>query len=119
MLHSLVENAFFYSPDNGQIRISVARDEGLAKITIEDDAANSCERSIDLFDHDVAPALDSSGSLLGDVVAQKLAKAHGGTLTRTSSASGGSLVVLCLPLTHADAPSIDYIATAGLDPDFP
>ena len=104
ILYNLLENAVKYSPQGGQIQVSVksdkenlligVRDEGIG-ISISDQA-----RLFKPFERIVSTRLDSVGGTgLGLVVCRRLVEAHGGRIWVESEPDHGSTFFFTLPLS--------------------
>jgi heavy metal sensor kinase len=102
-LVNLVENATKYTPRAGTVTISLAREGDVGVVAVEDtgpgidpaEAARIFEAFVRL---DAARARDTGGAGLGLAIARSIATAHGGTLTVSRGAAGGSRFTLRLPL---------------------
>ncbi len=92
ILRSLIDDAFRHSPDPGTVRLRIRHDDVLVRIGIEDEEAYGTGRTNNTHGQ------PSGGSMLGAAIADKLANAHGGTLSRRQADSGGTLVELSLPI---------------------
>jgi signal transduction histidine kinase len=104
ILSNLLDNASKYTPDGGEIRISVAVLDETVVLTVRDAGigitAEGLPAIFDLFAQG-AHAVDFNGSGLGIglTVVRELAEAHGGSVVATSAGIGlGSQFVVTLPL---------------------
>ena len=85
VVDNLVSNAVSFSPDNGVIRLSLARGDGEAVLTIEDDGPglpdDMAERIFERF-YSHRPASEAFGqhSGLGLSIARQIVEAHGGRI---------------------------------------
>ncbi|HTC86078.1 MAG TPA: HAMP domain-containing sensor histidine kinase [Candidatus Acidoferrum sp.] len=91
LLGVLLDNACKYSPADGTIRVSVARDTGRLRLTVDDSGpgipANERDRIFDRFHR----ATDSSGGAgLGLAIADSIVRATGGRWRIGESPSGGA-----------------------------
>ncbi len=114
---NLVDNALKYAPPPGPVVIRLRRAGSLAIVEVVDegpgiplaDQARIFQPFVRLAP---ARAADSSGSGLGLALAQRIARAHGATLSVHSAPGWGSRFRLCLLLPPRPRPSP---ATAGED----
>jgi signal transduction histidine kinase len=85
----LLQNVFTHTDEGVALRLGVAGEAGgMVRVTVEDGGAG--------FDG-AAPAGDRTGSTnLGLAIAERLARASGGSLARTRSPLGGAMVTLTL-----------------------
>ena len=101
---NLLDNASKYTPNGGQIRMSVAVADGSVEIAISDSGigitADALPRVFEPFVQDPhATAFNGLGLGLGLTVVRELVEAHGGTVSATSAGEGrGSRFVVHLPL---------------------
>ena len=85
VVDNLVSNAVSFSPDNGVIRLSLARGDGEAVLTVEDDGPglpdDMAERIFERF-YSHRPASEAFGqhSGLGLSIARQIVEAHGGRI---------------------------------------
>jgi len=101
VLANLLDNAERHA--GHEIRVAVGAAEGQAVIRVQDDGPGvpeaDRERIFERFVRlDDARSRDEGGAGLGLAIARDLAQAHGGTLTVTTSPSGGASFDLRLPL---------------------
>ena len=102
LLRNLLDNAIKYTPESGQVDVSLEVAEGQAVLTVEDSghgiAVEARPRVFDRFFR-ASDALAETGSGLGLAIVKTIADRHGATLHLGSSARlGGLLVELRLPL---------------------
>tara|TARA_R110000850_G_scaffold4312_26_gene19963 strand:- start:820 stop:2208 length:1389 start_codon:yes stop_codon:yes gene_type:complete len=99
ILVNLIGNAIRYSPDGSVIKLSVATDEGFARISVSDQgagiAAADQERIFEKFER--LGRSGDGGSGLGLFISRRLARAMGGSLTVESATDEGSTFTLSLP----------------------
>jgi signal transduction histidine kinase len=86
----------------GQLAFSVAEDDGVVRLTVDDDGQGipeaDRERVFERFVRlDDARARDDGGSGLGLAIVAELVTAHGGAVAITSSPLGGARVEVTLP----------------------
>jgi PAS domain S-box-containing protein len=103
-LSNLLTNAAKYTPEGGQIELTVTRDDGILKICVSDNGLgvpqDMQEHIFDLFGQ-VNKTLDrAQGGLgIGLALVRTLIKLHGGEITVFSEGSGkGSTFTIQLPL---------------------
>ncbi len=103
---NLLGNASKYTPEQGQIQLSVQRDGQKARLLVEDSgpgiAAEEYSRVFERFYRVGGDRHQSGqpGSGLGLAIVQDIALLHQGTLALGRSALGGLAVTLELPLCH-------------------
>ncbi len=103
ILDNLMHNALRYTPEGGEVRVSLQRQAQSAIFTVHNDGpAISDEALAHLFERfyrgDRARDRASGGTGLGLSIARKLAEAHGGTLIGENHPAGGVVFKLVLPL---------------------
>jgi signal transduction histidine kinase len=102
ILGNLLSNALRYTPDGGQISLSLAATPGGATLSVRDSGPGIPPEALPhLFERfyraDKARSREGGGSGLGLAIARQLAEAHGGTLTAANHPQGGALFLLNLP----------------------
>lgn len=103
-LQNLLTNSLKYSQlGPGSIRISIARDGNLARLTVTDQGARLDEEAVaHLFEPfwrpDRSRTMATGGHGLGLTLVASIVQAHGGTVTATSPEGGGLVVNVTLPL---------------------
>ena len=103
ILINLIGNALRYTPDNGQILITLESIPSWAVITIQDSGPGISPEALEhLFERfyraDRSRSREAGGSGLGLTIAQQLANAHGGSISAENASNGGALFKLILPL---------------------
>jgi signal transduction histidine kinase len=103
LLLNLADNAIKYTPDNGIIEIILSREVGHAIFTIKDNGIGiSVEHLPYIFERfyrvDKSRSRQSGGYGLGLAVCKTIVEAHKGLITLTSNTSGGTTVVVKLPV---------------------
>ncbi|MGH9200497.1 MAG: ATP-binding protein [Vicinamibacterales bacterium] len=103
MVLNLVENAVKYSPPEGQVTVSLRRNETHAEIDITDNGggipADVLPHVFERFyrgDHRTV----MGGTGLGLAIAQRIARAHGGSIRAQSEVGKGSTFTVSLPLAE-------------------
>ncbi len=122
ILANLVDNALKFTPSGGGIRVTVARDDGNAVVTVADDGEgiepDDLGRIFDLFvQGDRGRARGRSGLGIGLAMVKRLAELQGGSVVASSAGRGkGSTFEVRMPAvdplqqTGATAPLIATIA---------
>jgi CheY-like chemotaxis protein len=106
---NLLNNAAKYTPDGGQIELSVRHDERQVQISVTDNGAGLCEESLssifEMFsqaDPRINLGRPQSGLGIGLSLVRQLVELHGGTVHVTSAGLGlGSTFAIRLPLAQA------------------
>jgi signal transduction histidine kinase len=105
-LHNLIENAVQHSARDGQVRVTVRREDGnevpAIVCDVEDDGPGfraGDER------HLFEPFFSrhSNGTGLGMAIAQRIALEHGGRISAGNRPGGGACVTIALPFAGAEA----------------
>jgi PAS domain S-box-containing protein len=117
IIQNLLVNAAKYTPENGQIRLKLDRDDGFTRLTISDNgrgiASDDLERIFDLFAQGANGRPDESGLGVGLTLARSLAEMQGGTLDAQSPGLGkGSTFTLRLPAVNMP-PAAESAGTNG------
>jgi len=101
---NILSNALRFTPEHGEIRVTLERDGNCARVTIADSGegigSDFLPRIFDRFSQEDASARRARGGLgLGLAIAQQIADAHGGSLRAHSAGKGlGSTFVVELPM---------------------
>ncbi|MBX3083970.1 MAG: sensor histidine kinase [Anaerolineae bacterium] len=106
ILANLIQNAFKYTPSNGQIDISVEKDnqgtKSFAVLRVKDTgpgiAADEQEAIFQIQYRSPRQRHIKQGMGIGLAVAHRLSEAHGGTLAVTSELGAGATFTLRLPI---------------------
>jgi two-component system phosphate regulon sensor histidine kinase PhoR len=106
IVRNLVENAVNYSPNEAEVRLSVARDNGHSIIQVadsgpgipEDDLARVFERFYRVDKSRSRPG----GTGLGLAIVKHLVELHGGTVTAGNRPEGGAVFTVTLPAASPD-----------------
>jgi PAS domain S-box-containing protein len=107
ILSNLVSNAVKYTPDGGEIRISVDQEGRWARLIVRDTgagiAASALPHVFDLFYQARSDPSDRRGGLgIGLTLVRHVAQLHGGTVTAASGGAGaGSVFTVTLPTIPA------------------
>ena len=98
-LSNLLSNAFKFTPDGGAVRVTIASDDGSARITIRDSGPGIPAADLDLiFDrfHRARTAGTQPGTGIGLALAKELIALHAGTITVSSEEGFGSTFTVTL-----------------------
>jgi signal transduction histidine kinase len=102
VLGNLIENAVKYSPEGGEVRVSVAAANGEVRIAVRDAGPgiprDHQARIFEKFGRVEVPGASKPGTGLGLFIARSIAEAHGGSLDVSSGAEPGSTFTLTLPV---------------------
>lgn len=101
LVMNLLDNAIRHTPDEGRVRVAVARHGDTAELSIEDSGPGvpraDQQRVFERFVRLSAPS-SSGGGGLGLAIARWIADQHGGQLRLDGSGDASSRFVLTLPL---------------------
>jgi heavy metal sensor kinase len=103
VLLNLVDNAIKYTPKGGEVTLSLAKDDGWVKISVQDTGIGISPENIpNLFDRfyrvDKARSRDAGGTGLGLAIAKSVVDAHNGKITVESQVGKGTTFTVWLPL---------------------
>ena len=104
VIWNLLSNALKFTPEHGEVRVTLERDGDRARVTIADSGegigSDFLPRIFDRFSQEDASASRVRGGLgLGLSIAQQIADAHGGSIRAYSAGKGhGSTFVVELPM---------------------
>jgi two-component system, OmpR family, sensor kinase len=106
----LLDNAVKYTPDGGNITVSVGEEDGSVALAVSDTGVGISEDQLPFvferfYRADVARAEEGVG--LGLSIARQIAEAHGGTIEARSKLGVGSTFVLLLPRQKPRPPQED------------
>src|SRR5471030_2161007 len=124
VLSNLLNNAAKYTPPQGRIDVTLARDGGVAVLTVRDNGggidAGLLPRVFELFSQgERAPDRAQGGLGLGLALVKSLVGLHGGSVAAHSDGAGqGSCVTVRLPLLEAPA-SAQSAAAQAVPPKAP
>ena len=107
---NVIANAIKFTPPNGRIDVSAARDEGMVTITISDTGIGiPAEQLPHIFDRfyqvDGSATRRHQGLGLGLALVRELITRHGGDVTATSDSGHGTTFVLRFPHALQDTQS--------------
>ncbi|HTT53319.1 MAG TPA: ATP-binding protein [Streptosporangiaceae bacterium] len=101
LLSNLVSNAVKFTPEGGQVRVSVVEHGGSGQVQVSDSGVGippgERARLFERF-YRASTASGTAGSGLGLAISRALAQAHGGTLRLADSAGPGTTFILDIPL---------------------
>ncbi|MBX6323276.1 MAG: stimulus-sensing domain-containing protein [Rhodospirillaceae bacterium] len=114
VMRNLISNAVSFSPPGGTIRLAVAREEGLVRVSVSDSGPGippgKLEAVFDRF-YSERPPSEKFGthSGLGLSISRQIVEMHGGTITAANlqDESGrvtGACFTICLPAEQEPAP---------------
>lgn len=103
LLWNLIGNALKYTPAGGQVKMSLSKAEGWARLSVEDSGVGIPPEDLPyIFDRfyrvDKARNRQQGGAGLGLAIAQWIAKAHGGHIEVESTMGEGTTFHVLLPL---------------------
>jgi heavy metal sensor kinase len=113
MLLNLISNAIKYTPEEGEVRLSLRQDDGFAVIQISDTGIGiPSEDIVKIFDRfyrvDKGRSREMGGTGLGLSIAKWAAEAHGGEILVDSELDKGSTFTVMLPIVErSDEPPLD------------
>jgi heavy metal sensor kinase len=103
LLLNLVDNGVKYTPEGGEMRISLEKDDGQFKLRVMDNGIGIApEDQPHIFDRfyrvDKARSREAGGSGLGLSICKWIVQAHGGEISVESELGKGSTFTVTLPL---------------------
>jgi PAS domain S-box-containing protein len=107
VLQSLLDNAAKYTPEGGQVLVSLRREGAEVVLTVKDNGIGMdsavLRSAFDLFKHGQQAAHRPGGGLgIGLTLVQRLVQLHGGTVQARSGGAGeGSELIVRLPASDA------------------
>jgi two-component system phosphate regulon sensor histidine kinase PhoR len=104
VMHNLFDNAFKYTPLEGQIRVRTARVGEQIEITVEDNGAGIPQEDLPhVFDRfyrvDKARSRKYGGTGLGLSIVKHIVNLHGGTVRAESTLQMSTRIIISLPVT--------------------
>ena len=107
-LHNLLGNALKYTPDGGQVVVTVTADRGRLAVDVADTGIGigdeDCQRIFEKFYRAKDPRVGQiKGSGLGLAIAREVIRLHGGDITVHSIPDKGSTFTLSLPIAEETA----------------
>jgi two-component system, OmpR family, sensor kinase len=108
VFRNVLENAIYYSPDGGLVRIEAAREGNVVRVAVTDSGpgvrASERERIFEPFFRGQG-STPARGTGLGLGIAREIARSHGGDLTLDSSGIVGACFVISLPIVEDALPA--------------
>lgn len=103
VIYNLTENALKYTPDGGQIQVSLSREGQQVYFRVKDNGVGIPEKDLShIFDRfyrvDKARSRETGGTGLGLSIVWQLVHLHGGTVDVRSEHGKGSEFIVTLPL---------------------
>ena len=107
LLLNLTTNAIKYTPEGGEMTISLERDDGRVRLRVTDNGIGIApEDQPHIFDRffrvDKARSREAGGSGLGLSICKWIVEAHGGEISVESEVEKGSVFMVTLPLAPPD-----------------
>lgn len=107
VLTNLISNALKFSPNGGEVRVTVRRRADMAEVAVRDEGIGIPLEEQGLLFQPFARShrarREIGGTGLGLFIARQIAEQHGGTITLESADGAGSTFTLRLPLMPAPA----------------
>jgi signal transduction histidine kinase len=97
-LRNLVTNAVEAMPEGGVLRVSTAREESVALVSVADSGVGIPEEIRDRIFEPFVTARKKGGTGLGLAIVKKIVDDHGGSIEATKPEGGGTTFLLRLPL---------------------
>ncbi len=98
---NLLENALDFSPRDSTINVNVVEENKLIQIAVKDQGAGIPDYALDkIFDKFYSlprPSTNQKSTGLGLNFVQEVVKLHGGSVTLSNHADGGTMAVIALP----------------------
>jgi heavy metal sensor kinase len=109
LLLIMLDNAFSYTPEHGEVKLTVRRRSHRAELVVSDDGpgipAEQLERVFDRFYRgEAARNQRTAGAGLGLAIARWIVECHYGDVTAHSEPNAGTSLIVTLPLLETSAP---------------
>jgi two-component system sensor histidine kinase VicK len=106
VLLNLIDNAIKYTPEGGEIKVSILTKYNFVWVTVKDTGIGIPGKEVDrvferFFRVDKTRSRDSGGTGLGLPIAKQIVEAHGGSIYLKSELEKGTEVTFSLPLLEA------------------
>ncbi|CUA79549.1 ATP-binding protein [Anoxybacillus suryakundensis] len=103
VMTNLIDNALRHTDDGGEVRVIVAADEEVVRISVQDSGTGIPEEDLPFvferfYKADKARTRGRSGTGLGLAIAKNIVEAHKGTITVHSKLGEGTTFTFALPL---------------------
>jgi len=123
LLLNLVDNGVKYTPEGGEMTISLERDDGRIKLRVMDNGIGIApDDQAHIFDRffrvDKARSREAGGSGLGLSICKWIVEAHGGEISVESDLGKGSAFTVTLPVAPPDAKEMPEAKPIPKDPTF-
>ena len=105
MVYNLIDNAIKYTPEGGQVNISLRADSRAATLVVQDNGIGIPEEDVKhIFDRFYrVDKARSRGTGLGLSIVRQMVQLHGGEIRVDSVAGQGSAFTVTLPIRKGDA----------------
>ncbi len=99
LARNLLENALHYTPQGGEVHVSVASDSNKIVLNVSDSGPGIPQELRDrVFDRFYrVPGSEQSGSGLGLSIVKSIVEIHGGSISISETDSGGGMITVTLP----------------------
>lgn len=120
LLWNIMSNALNFTPERGEVRVTLERDGDRARVTISDSGegigSDFLPRLFDRFSQEDSSASRARGGLgLGLAIARQIADAHGGSIRAHSAGKGlGSTFVVELPIGKPGVADAAFVVSPEL-----
>lgn len=113
VIDNLINNAIKYSPDGGQITITIAEEHDKVILSVEDQGLGISQVDLQhLFERfyrvDKARSREQGGSGLGLAISKEVVELHGGRIWVESIEGEGSIFSFSLPYTNIEEVEADW-----------
>ena len=115
LLENLTDNAIKYTAPGGTIGVALARENGIARLSVSDDGVGmSPDERAHAFDRFWRSDMsrERPGAGLGLSIAKAVVEAHGGTIDVVSEQGDGTTFTVRLPVVREATPTADPPTTA-------
>lgn len=108
VVYNLIDNAIKYTPEGGQVNVSLRADSRAATLVVQDNGIGIPEEDVKhIFDRfyrvDKARSRATGGTGLGLSIVRQMVQLHGGEIRVDSVAGQGSAFTVTLPIRKGDA----------------